>query len=333
MPDMISMIQTLGDQLRWASQLNPPSVPGNFDVMVAGMGGSGIAGDFARAVGESTGSRISVHKGYAPMPDWAIRARPLVIAVSYSGNTEETIDLTTSAYELGIPIATVTTGGRLAELSGQFNWPTIEVPADLQPRAAIGYLLGSVLRFLHSAGAIGDQRLDLIEAAKLATTITEEGSEQWESAAGIAESLAGRIPIIYGGGPISGAAAQRWKTQINENAKIPSWWSLLPELNHNELVGWETMPDTTKEHLAIVPLTDRADHERVAARFAHSRDLTEHAVPWLDTVHSEGTSPVARLVSLTAVGDLVSWMIADNAGVDPTPVATIEKLKKLLTED
>ena len=333
MTDMISMIQTLGDQLRWASQLEAPSVPGNFDILVAGMGGSGIAGDYARAVGGGTGSRISVHKGYAPLPEWAIRTRPLVIALSYSGNTEETLDVAMSAYELGLPVATVTTGGQLAQLSQRFAWPTIEVPADLQPRAAIGYLLGAVLGLMHSAGAIGDQRLDLIEAANLATTITEEGSEGWTSAAGIARALSGRIPIIYGGGSISGAAAQRWKTQINENAKIPAWWSLLPELNHNELVGWETMPDMTKEHLAIVPLTDRADHKRVAARFAHSRDLTEHAVPWLDMVHSGGTSPVARLVSLTAVGDLVSWMIADNAGVDPTPVAAIEKLKKLLTED
>lgn len=333
MTDMISMIRTLGDQLRWAAKLDVPSVPGNFDVVVAGMGGSGIAGDFAAAVGGSTGSRISVHKGYAPLPEWAIRARPLVIALSYSGNTEETIDLAMNAYELGLPIATVTTGGHLAEMSEKFNWPMIEVPADLQPRAALGYLLGSVLGLLHSAGAIGDQRLDLLEAADQASTITAEGSDGWTTAAGIAEGLAGRIPIIYGGGPISGAAAQRWKTQINENAKIPAWWSLLPELDHNELVGWETMPDMTKEHLAIVPLTDRADHERVAARFAHSRKLTEHAVPWSGMVQSGGTSSLARLVSLTAIGDLVSWMIAQNAGVDPTPVATIEKLKKLLTED
>ena len=333
MTDMISMIRTLGDQLLWASKLQAPPVPGNFDVVVAGMGGSGIAGDFARAVGESTGSRVSVHKGYAPLPEWAIRARPLVIALSYSGNTEETLDVAVSGYELGLPVATVTTGGQLAEMSRRFDWPTIEVPADLQPRAAVGYLLGSVLGLLHSAGAIGDQRLDLIEAAHLATSTTEEGSDGWKAAAGIAEALSGRIPIIYGGGPISGAAAQRWKTQINENAKIPAWWSLLPELDHNELVGWETMPEMTLEHLAIVPLSDRADHDRVAARFAHSKQLTEYAVPWLNTVHSEGTSPLARLVSLTAIGDLVSWMIADNAGVDPTPVATIEKLKKLLTKD
>jgi glucose/mannose-6-phosphate isomerase len=209
----------------------------------------------------------------------------------------------------------------------------VEVPSDLQPRAAIGYLLGSVLGLLHTAGAVDDQRLNLIEAADTADEATREGSDDWMRAFETAESLSGRIPIVYGGGPISGAAAQRWKTQINENAKLPAWWSLLPELNHNEIVGWETMPEMTTEHLAIVPLTDKADHDRVTARFAHTRALTEDAVRWTGPVSSRGVSPLARLISLTAVGDLVSWMLAENAGVDPTPVATIEELKKLLVED
>ena len=333
MSDMLSMIRSLGDQLRWASRLDVPKVPGNFEVVVAGMGGSGIAGDFASALGGSTGSRIAVHKGYGPVPEWAIRARPLVIAVSYSGNTEETIDFVTSAYETGSPIATITTGGRLSELSAEHSWPTVQVPADLQPRAAIGYLLGAVLGLLHSAGAIDDQRLNLIEAADLAEEATRDGSDDWLQASEVAEALSGRIPIVYGGGPISGAAAQRWKTQINENGKLPAWWSVLPELNHNEIVGWETMPQMTAEHLAIVPLRDKADHDRVGARYAHTRALTEDAVRWTGPVESQGVSPLARLISLTSVGDLVSWMLAENAGVDPTPVVTIEKLKKLLVEE
>ena len=333
MSDMLDQIRTLGDQLRWASRLDAPKVPGNFDVLVAGMGGSGIAGDFAAAIGGSTGGRVAVHKGYGPMPEWTIRTRPLVIAVSYSGNTEETIDLVTSAYEIGCPIAAVTTGGALAGLAEEHAWPKIDVPAELQPRAALGYLLGSVIGLMYTAGTVEDQRLNLIEAAELADDLTAEGSQGWTTAASIAESLSGRIPIIYGGGLISGAAAQRWKTQINENAKLPAWWSLLPELDHNELVGWETMPEMTSEHLAIVPLVDRGDHDRVAARIDHSRALTEDAVPWVTPVQSVGTSPLARLVSLTAIGDIVSWMLADNAGVDPTPVNTIEKLKKLLVED
>jgi glucose/mannose-6-phosphate isomerase len=120
---------------------------------------------------------------------------------------------------------------------------------------------------------------------------------------------------------------------MNENAKIPAWWSLLPELDHNEIVGWETMPSLTSEHLAVVALSDRADHDRIRLRLAHTARLTQDAVPWVAEVISAGISPLARLMSLTAVGDLTSWMLADAAGVDPVPVATIESLKRLLLED
>jgi glucose/mannose-6-phosphate isomerase len=301
--------------------------------MIVGMGGSGIAGNFAAAVGEGTGSRITVHKGYGPPPAWILRNRPLVIGVSYSGNTEETVDFVSEAHEMGSPVVTVTTGGRMKELSGQYRWPIVDVPGGLQPRAAIGYLFGAVMAVLETAGANDDQTLNLVEAADVVDRATADGSKEWDQSDQLAEQLAGKIPIVYGGGPISGAAAQRWKTQINENAKTPAWWSNLPELDHNELVGWESMAGLTKDNLTVVPLTDRSDHERIGLRFAHSRALTEHAVLWTEAVGSVGTSPLARLMSLTAIGDLVSWKLAKNAGVDPTPVTTIEELKSLLAED
>ena len=127
-------------------------------------------------------------------------------------------------------------------------------------------------------------------------------------------------------------AAQRWKTQINENAKVPAWYSSFPELDHNEIVGWETLPDLTREQLAVVVLSDESDHDRIGLRTRITRDLTGEAVPWVGTVASSGTARLARLVSLTVVGDLVSWMLAGRLGVDPTPVATIESLKQLLVD-
>jgi glucose/mannose-6-phosphate isomerase len=193
-------------------------------------------------------------------------------------------------------------------------------------------MLGALLKLLEGAGAVEDQRFAMVEAADLADAALAEGSPRWEEAARIADGLAGRIPIVYGGGAVSNVVAQRWKTQINENAKIPAWWSVLPELDHNEITGWETMPEVTREHLGVVALSDRSDHPRVAARLAFTSRLTEDAVPWVAQVSSEGISILARLVSLTAVGDLVSWMVAMAAGVDPVPVATIEHLKRLLVE-
>lgn len=333
MSEMLDQIQSLGEQLRWANRLQAPSIGTYSEVLCAGMGGSGIAGDYAGAVAVPFGTRVTVHKGYGPIPPWAVRQRPLVIAASYSGNTEETLDFTLSAYESGLPIATITTGGRLGELTAEHRWPTIEVPSGMQPRAAVGYMVGAALTALWGAHAIDDQRLSFVEAAGIADEATTEGSESWVLAREIADSLAGRIPIVYGGGPVSSAVAQRWKTQINENVKSPAWWSVLPELDHNEVTGWETMPEKTREHLAIVALTDRSDHDRIRHRLAHTRSLTEDAVPWVAEVGSTGTSVLARLISLTVVGDLVSWMMAEAAGVDPVPVATIENLKRLLAKD
>jgi glucose/mannose-6-phosphate isomerase len=333
MSDMLDQLRSLGDQLRWASELDPPHFGTYSEVLFAGMGGSGIAGDYAGAIAHARGTRVAVHKGYGPIPPWAIRVRPLVIAASYSGNTEETLDLVTSASESGLTVATITTGGRLAELTAANRWATITVPTGLQPRAAAGYMVGASVRLLEASGSIDDQRLALTETTGLVESMLEEGSPAWEQATTISERLAGRIPIIYGGGPVSAVVAQRWKTQINENAKVPAWYSLLPELDHNEITGWETLPDTTREHLGIVVLADERDHERVRKRVAFTRSLTEEAVPWVGEVASSGSSTLARLMSLTVVGDLVSWMLAERLGVDPVPVATIEKLKKLLVED
>ena len=332
MSEMLDQMRTLGDQLRWGGRVEG-QVATNSEVLFAGMGGSGIAGDYAAAVAAPSGTRVTVHKGYGPVPLWAVRQRPLVIAASYSGNTEETLDFAVSAHESGLPVASITTGGRLGALSSDYHWASVRVPTGMQPRAAAGYMIGAALQILESAYAIDDQRLSIKEAADLADSGLADGSAEWVKAEEIATGLSGRIPIIYGGGPLSGVVAQRWKTQINENAKVAAWYSLLPELDHNEITGWETLPEVTKETLAVVALRDRSDHDRIDARLAHTRALTEDAVPWVGEVSSKGVSLLARLVSLTTVGDLVSWMLAEQAGVDPVPVATIEKLKKLLAED
>ncbi|MGA7096606.1 MAG: bifunctional phosphoglucose/phosphomannose isomerase [Acidimicrobiia bacterium] len=332
MSEMLEMIRTLGDQLRWAESLPIPPLPQSSEVLVAGMGGSGIAGNYGSALASGGDGRVSVHKGYSPLPGWARRVRPTFIGISYSGNTEETLDMVEAADDAGLTVVTITTGGRLAEMSESAGWPSIQVPAGLQPRAAVGYLVGAVGRVLHAMGTIDDQASALVEAADLVDGLTAEGSAAWELADRLSSDLVGRVSIIYGGGAISGTAAQRWKTQINENAKMPAWWSVLPELDHNELVGWETFPERTRETVAILALADAADHPRVKVRLEHSSDLTGFAVPWLPVVRSSGDSGLARLMSLTATGDLVSWMLATKAGADPVPVATIEKLKKLLAE-
>jgi glucose/mannose-6-phosphate isomerase len=333
MSEMLEQIRALGDQLRWARDLDVPDLAPNPEVLVGGMGGSGIAGDYGAALAGRTEGRVAVHKGYGPLPGWVGRSRPTVVAASYSGNTEETLDLVAAAAAGGLPIVTITTGGRLGELAGEHGWPGVTVPSGMQPRAAVGYMAGAVARLLSALGILPDQEHALDEAADLADSASAEGSETWDLAQGLAKGLAGRVAIVYGGGPISSTAAQRWKTQINENAKMPAWWSVFPELDHNEIVGWETLPGTTRDLIGIITLTDVADHPRVGNRIEHTAALTGQAVPWLAEVPATGESDLARLISLTVCGDLVSYLLAVEAGVDPVPVATIEKLKKLLAKD
>lgn len=330
---MLEQIESLPDQLRWAAEQDVPSIGTHSEILFAGMGGSAIAGDYLGVVAAPHGTRVVVHRGYGPVPLWAIRQRPFVVAASYSGNTEETIDFVLAAHESGLPVATIGTGGILAQLASRHGWPSFQVPGGLQPRAAIGYLLGAAIKLAEAAHSIDDQRLSLVEAIDFAEGALAEDGDQWRHAEQITEALAGRIPIIYGGGPVSGAVARRWKTQINENAKQPAWHSVLPEVDHNEIVGWETMRDLTGRHFGIVVLADSADHDRMIPRLAHTRELTEDAVPWVGHVHSSGTSALTRLISLTTLGDLVSWMLAKQAGLDPLPVETIEKLKKLLAKE
>jgi glucose/mannose-6-phosphate isomerase len=331
--DMLEMIRSLGDQLRWAVDLEAPEVGQAREFVVAGMGGSGIAGNYLAAVTVASALRAVGHKDYGPLPGWVDRVRPLVIGVSYSGNTEETLSVVDDASERGLQIVAVTTGGQLARMAKAHSWPLIEIPAGVQPRAALGYLFGAVLQVVDKAAATGGFAAHLEEAAKLADDIVSEGSDHWDQASEVASGLEGRSAIVYGGGPISGTAAQRWKTQINENAKMPAWWSVLPELDHNEIVGWETLPELTGQSLGIVSLADRADAPRVSDRLGLTEDLTEYAVPWVGHVESLGESAVARIISLTAFGDVVSWMLAEEAGVDPVAVGTIEKLKKMLVKE
>jgi len=325
---MKAMIAGFGEQLRWASDLDPVSVGRAGQVVVAGMGGSGISGDFAAALADTP---VFVNKSYG-LPAWVKSAAPLVVAMSYSGNTEETLSAAETAAAQGLTPAVVTGGGTLAAWAAEYGWPAVTVPGGLQPRAALGYLLGGLLHLLNAAGATAVGRRDLLAAADIADSISGEGGSGWTLAADLAQGLEGRIVAIYGGGGITSPVAQRWKTQINENAKWPAWYSVLPELDHNEIVSWSSLASLTRDHVGIVSLRDRAEAPGVTARFRHTSEITGRDVAWVGEVWSQGDSALERMVSLASMGDLVSLELARVLGVDPVPVDAIENLKRKLTE-
>ncbi len=326
---MKTMIGGFGEQLRWAADLDRVEVKPAKQVLVAGMGGSGISGDFAAALATVP---VAVNKNYG-LPAWVKSAAPLVVAMSYSGNTEETLSAAEAAAAQGMIPAVVTGGGTLAGWAAEYGWPTVTVPGGLQPRAALGYLLGGLLHLLNGAGATSISRHDLLASADIADSISGEGGSGWVLAADLAQGLSDRIVVVYGSGGITAPVAQRWKTQINENAKWPAWHSVLPELDHNEIVSWTALADLTRNHVGIVTLRDGAEPPGVTARFRHTAAITGGDVVWVGEVWSQGESPLERMVSLAAMGDLVSLELARLAGVDPVPVDAIENLKRKLIDE
>jgi len=325
---MESMIETLPDQFRWAAGLGVPEVPGARSAAVCGMGGSGISGDVAAAIADGP---VFVHKDFG-LPPWAPSlSEPIVIAVSYSGNTEETLSAVEAARAVGLPIAAVSSGGRLSQLAADEGWPLIRVPGGLQPRAAFGYLAGAVVRMIEAAGLAEDTGLD--EAASITATLLGDGlrGPGRQLADDLAEELAGRIAVIMGSG-LTAVAAYRWKTQINENAKSPAFVSVLPEADHNEVEGWTTLGTALRRTVGMVMLRDEAEPPAVRARFEPTARLLGAGATIVGEVWAQGTSKLARLASLAVIGDLVSLRLARTAGVDPVAVDAIQSLKKALGE-
>ncbi len=325
--EMAGLIASLGDQLRWADAASVPTLAASDRVLVAGMGGSGISGDIASALARVP---VQVHKAYG-LPMWARSSRPQLIAISYSGNTEETLSVVDDAVDAGFTPAVVSSGGELTARAEAGGWPLVTVPGGLQPRAALGYMLGSLLRLLSSAEAVKLAAGDLAASADLLDSLTQGAGQ--ELAADLAAGLRGRVTSVYASSGITAPAAMRWKTQINENAKVPAWTGTFPELDHNEIVSFTTNPELGRQNLGIVALRDDGESSRVTARFRHTEDLTAAEIPWIGEVWSQGVSPLERILSLCAMGDLVSLEMARAAGINPMPVETIENLKRLLAEE
>ena len=297
-------------------------------VVVCGMGGSAIGADLAAAaIGLRATAPITTIRGY-DLPAW-VGAETLVVCASYSGNTEETLHCFEQAGAAGAPRVVVTTGGKLAEgARAAGDVPVIGVPAGIQPRAAVVYMTVTALRCAELAGAAPPMRAEIDEAAALAAELAGEWGPDVEDSQPkrIARAIVGRIPVVYGGRSTT-AAARRWRSQLNENSKLPAFFGELPEAHHNEVVGWH---HAGKDLLGIV-LEGPDEHERMARRFDVTSEVMKTAGFDAVRVQGRGQTPVARLMSLVLLGDLVSVYLAVLRGVDPTPVEEIESLKTRLT--
>jgi glucose/mannose-6-phosphate isomerase len=322
---MIDDVLGLPDQLRDAlwrietARLQPVDSAG---LMVCGMGGSAIGTDLAAAaIGDRLTKPLITLRGYE-LPSWAT-PEWTVLCSSYSGNTEETLACFEAAEALGTRRFVLSTGGRLVEKARQAGVPVVAPPGIYQPRVAVAYMFATAAEVAALAGGAPLIHTEIDCAAAFLEAQREELKRQ---AAEIAERLAGSTAVIYGS-DLTAPVARRWKTQINENAKVPAFYAELPEADHNEICGWE--PGTAAAQMAAVFLEDCDQHPRERQRFELTAEvIAPGAAAEVIRLETEGGNRVERLLWSMLLGDLVSLEIARQRGVDPGSIEAIDKLKE-----
>ena len=325
-PDQVRRAMSIADAIR----LEPRG--GVTHVVVTGLGGSAIGGDVVRAAAaESLRLPLVVHRDY-DLPRF-VDSRSLVVASSYSGNTEETLSAYARARREGASLVCITSGGEIGRRARSDGVPVVEIPGGLPPRAALGYSSIALLGILHALGLVAAIRDALEEAARLVTELASRYAltvpEEHNRAKRLARTLHGKVVAVYGSAGILEPAAVRWRGQMEENAKNLAFHHLLPEMNHNELLGWRH-PEEVLRRVAVVLIRDLGDHPQVRRRFELTREVVEASAGVVEEVWSEGDSRLARIFSVTYLGDFVSLYLSYLNGADPTPVKAIELLKERL---
>ena len=298
-----------------------------------GMGGSAIAGDLIRSLVDREGTApFHVVRHYEP-PDW-ITPEDFLIFSSYSGETEETVTAYRTLRRLGAPSCVISTGGTLARLADEDRVPRAVLPGGSPPRAALGYSASTLLHLFSHLLLVGDAAARLEASAQgveeVASACGRHVLQSRNPAKQLALRLAGRAVIVLANERTLGPVAQRWKGQLNENAKHLAWASPLPEMNHNEVDGY-VAPRNVVGSIGAVLLRDPADHPRVVARFEWLAAYLKRKRVQVDTVEVRGLDVMARLLSGAAIGDWVSYYLALAHGHDPSALPGVESLKRTLS--
>ena len=340
--DVLGATERFAEQCQRAWELGRaardlPDAGGVENVVVVGMGGSGISGDVAQALVEP---RLPVPwrtiKDYGPLPEWVGR-NTLAFVVSYSGDTEETLAAFEELHSMGARAVAVSSGGRLAALAAGYGVAHVQVPGGMQPRASLGFLALPLLAILVEVGLIRDCSDDVNEAvsalADISKTCSRDIREEKNLAKQLASTLAGRIPVIYGGTGLGEVVAYRFKCDLNEYAKSHAFANAIPEMNHNELeaYGSKSSPAASNDFITLL-LRDVDDHERVGLRLDVVKKLVRSAGTEVIEVHSRGISRLARMLTLVMLTQLTAIYVGLVNDVDPGPVPVIEEFKRQLAD-
>ncbi len=318
-----------------AAQFNLPHDYSDIDkLIVAGMGGSAIGGDLIQNINTAAGKPvIFVNRDYG-LPHF-VDSKTLVIFSSYSGNTEETLSAFDAAQGINCKKLVITTGGKLKNNADKDQVPVFHIDHISPPRAALGYSFITLTAFLRNLGFLEGISIDIHAAVQLLESmLSEELSEVVPTDSNPAKKLAiglyGKVPVIYGAEALSGVA-RRWKTQMNENGKTSSFTELFPELNHNAIVGYR-FPSKLASEISVVFLSCPSLHRRILKRYQITGEVLEQDNIEHQVINSKGKDILSQILSLIYYGDWTSYYLAILNGIDPTPVSSIDYLKKRLAD-
>lgn len=300
-------------------------------VVVAGMGGSAIAGDIARSYLYRSMQIPFMVCRYYRLPAFVNR-KALVICSSYSGNTEETLAAYDNAIDNGAHIIAITSGGKLAQKAEYDGVPVVKIKGGLPPRAALGYSIAPLLMILARLGLCEEQSEEISQTVSSMKNWARdyESIEDMNPALSLALQIHGTIPVIYSGYEKFDAVATRFKGQISENAKTLAFTNVFPEQNHNELVGWQKLYNFDK-NLTIIILKDVEEHKRIKSRMdIVAQYLKDKGFKVLNLENRTGQD-LERIFYFIQYLDFTSYYLALLNGVDPYPVTAIDYLKDKLT--
>ena len=309
------------------------NVKGVQNIVLTGLGGSAIGGDLLRSYLVEELKLPFIVNRYYTLPEY-VGKNTLVIVSSYSGNTEETLSAYKDAIKRRARVLCISTDGKVAKIAKKNKHPWIQIPPGLSPRAALGYSFFPLLIVLCKLGFIKTKEKDIketIQLLKIKSIVFSNPESQENAPLRLAEQIKGELPVIYSPAEFFDTVNIRWRGQIAENAKQLSSGHVLPEMNHNELVGWNVLTELMK-HMHVIFLKDIGTHKRVAIREEITRQIVSQYADKVTEIASDGKGLLARLFSLIYFGDWVSLYLAILNNVNPEPVTVIDYLKDELSK-
>jgi glucose/mannose-6-phosphate isomerase len=314
----------LSEAIAIADRFKLDSVPDFNNVLVCGLGGSGIGGTIlSQLLADHCAVPVQSSKDYT-IPAF-VDDKTLVIACSYSGNTEETLEAIDQAIDQGANIACISSGGKLSDMAVENDWPLITVPGGLPPRAAFGLTIVQLFRMAEAFGMTSPDWKAQVQKAIAHLDANEETIRK--AALQLAESIQSKLPIVYTSSWLEGVAT-RWNQQISENSKGLSWHNVYPEMNHNELVGWAS----GTHDLSVIYLTSSFDHPRVAKRMELTETVIRKKTPHIHHYRAQGDSKIEQALYLIHLGDWMTVYLAEYKGADSIEIEVIDWLKDSLAK-